>query len=564
MWKTPSCKLSTHLGVRVCERQFSVFSFVKQRSNLPEIKPETKVTKMPSRFGKYTRTGFRYALYATLGATVFFSYSLYRELHPSKRIPQTPTFPNGQPKKTLVVLGTGWGAVSLLQSLDTTMYNVVVISPRNYFLFTPLLTSTPMGTVNLKSIVEPIRAILGRSKGDVKFYEAQAIDVDPAQKKILVRSAVGDKNNNGNESISGDLKLPDHGVKNISYDYLVVSVGAESTTFNIPGVQENAYFMKEVTDAERVRARILDNIEKASFLPVGDTRRKQLLNFLVVGGGPTGVEFAAELQDFVKQDLKKWLPELSKEVKISLVEALPSILNMFDQSLIDYTQTLLKHENIDLKLNTMVKKVTKNSIVASNEGKEVEIPYGLLVWSTGNKPRVLTQKIMSKLEEQTDRRGLLINDNLQLLGAEDSIYALGDCTFHPGFVPTAQVAYQEGRYLAKTLEALFKVEQIKWELDNNQELPTKKIVRLQKELSKHESSIVAFQYSHMGTLAYIGSEKAIADLNIAGSQYKLSGGPLLYWFWKSVYLTMCISLRNRVMVTADWINAYIFGRDSSV
>ena len=222
----------------------------------------------------------------------------------------------------------------------------------------------------------------------------------------------------------------------LKYDYLVVGVGAQPTTFGIPGVYEHASFLKEIPDAQDIRTKIMNNIEKAATLSPNDPERKRLLSFVVVGGGPTGVEFAAELQDYVDQDLSKWIPEISKEIKVTLVEALPNILNMFDKSLWQYAQDLFAKEKIDLKLKTAVKNVNDSTIVARCGDVDEIIPYGLLVWATGNAPRDVSTNLMNKLKEQDSKRGLLINDKLQLLGAEDSIWAIGDCTFYPGLFPT--------------------------------------------------------------------------------------------------------------------------------
>lgn len=494
-----------------------------------------------SRLKSFAKKTLKYSLLAGAAGSLVFSYAVYKELHPSPQIPQSPTFQNGSKRKNLVILGTGWGGVSLLQDLDTSLYNVIVISPRNYFLFTPLLPSTPVGTVDSKSIVEPIRSIARRTKGEVKYYEAEATDIDPVTKTISVKN---------NDSSKEDHK--------IDYDILVMSVGAASTTFNIPGVNEHAFFMKEISDAEKVRGKIIENIEQASLLKPDDPQRSKLLNFIVVGGGPTGVEFAAELQDFIKQDLSKWLPDISKEVNVSLIEALPNILNMFDNSLVKYTQDFIKNENVNLRLNTMVNKVDDEYITAKCNGELVQIPYGLLVWATGIKPNDLTVKLMKQLPEQTERRGLLINDKLQLLGSEDSIYALGDCTFHKGCAPTAQVAHQEGQYLAKVLNIRHEIDQVNYILQSTTDQAN--IKRLNKKLNHLSSKIKDFSYVHMGTMAYIGSDKAIVDL----PNYKLSGGTFVFWIWRSAYLSMCISLRNRIMVTVDWIKLYFLGRNSSV
>lgn len=495
------------------------------------------------KIGKYTLLSTAGSL---LAGTAYVSYKLYREKNPAPQKPQSANFDNGSPRKTLVILGSGWGSISLLKNLDTTLYNVVVVSPRNYFLFTPLLPSTPVGTIELKSIVEPVRSIARRAPGEVTYYEAEALDVDPVDKTVKIRSLNGSA-----ENAESTLK----------YDYLVVGVGAQPTTFGIPGVFENASFLKEIPDAQEIRVKVMNNIEKASTLPVSDPERKRLLNFVVVGGGPTGVEFAAELQDYIDEDLSKWMPSLSKELNVTLVEALPNILNMFDKSLIQYAEDLFKETKINLRTNTMVKNVTPTTITAKCGDEIEDIPYGVLVWATGNAPREVSKNLMAKMESQNSRRGLLINDKLQLLGAEDSIWAIGDCTFYPGLFPTAQVAHQEGEYLATVLKKQYKIDQLNWHMVQNSNAAEN--TKLQSKVDKLTAQVKPFKYNHQGALAYIGSEKAIADLAVGESMYQLAGS-FTFLFWKSAYLNMCMSFRNRVLVALDWCKVSFFGRDSSV
>lgn len=574
-----STKVTYQIGIKNTRRYLHSTIFLKNKrfpltdagnlknsaTNVKDLKDPNKHSSVKSKLKSFSK----FVLYGLIFGTGYLGYNIYRESHPSKQSPQSTSLDDGSPRKTLVILGTGWGAVSLLQKLDSSLYNVIVISPRNYFLFTPLLTSTPMGTINLKSIMEPIRSIMRRSKSNIVFHEAWANDVDPVNKKIIITPVNKNKHNND--------ETPD--TIEISYDYLVVSVGAESTTFNIPGVNENAIFLKEVEDSQRIRDRILKNIEKATFLKPNDPQRSNLLNFVIVGGGPTGVEFAADLKDFVDQDLTKTMPDIASDIRVSLIEGLPNILNMFDKSLIEYTQDFLKFEKkIDLRLNTMVKTVEPDYLVAkTKDGKEAKIPFGVLVWSTGIRANPLCQKIASHLPKvQTEKRGLLINDKLQLLGAEDSIFAVGDCTFHPGLVPTAQVAHQEGVYLAKTFKTMAMINQLDWQIknqkqqlllnknnkvDNDNTSIKKHLDLMNKNLQNLKKQIVDFKYLHKGTLAYIGSDKAIIQLNYLGNDYKFSGGSYVFWLWKYAYLSMCVSLRNRVMVTTDWISTYIFGRD---
>jgi NADH:ubiquinone reductase (non-electrogenic) len=174
------------------------------------------------------------------------------------------------PKRRLIVLGSGFAGFSLVKSVDTASYDVAIVSPRNHFLFTPLLPSTTVGTIEFRSIIEPIR---GARKG-IEYYQASCTSVDPQRNVIGCRHAVDER----------EFSLP--------YDVLVIAVGAENNTYGIPGVAEHALFLRELADARAIRQRIIECFERASIPEMEESERSSLLRFLVVGGGPTGVEFA--------------------------------------------------------------------------------------------------------------------------------------------------------------------------------------------------------------------------------------------------------------------------------
>ncbi|KAL9102470.1 MAG: hypothetical protein Q9187_009120 [Circinaria calcarea] len=297
---------------------------------------------------------------------------------------------------------------------------------------------------------------------------------------------------------------------------------------------------------------------------------------VVVGGGPTGVEFAGELQDFFEQDLKKWVPDITDDFHVTLVEALPNVLPMFSKQLIDYTESTFKEESISIRTKTMVKKVTDKYIEAEFTGpdgkKQLEkIPYGLLVWATGNAVRPVVKDLMSQIPAQKDsRRGLTVNEYLVVNGTEN-VWAVGDCAI-ANYAPTAQVASQEGAFLARLFNSLAKTEVINAELAQLSVAQAKAtgeerneifnhIKALQKQL-RRTKQIGPFEYSHQGSLAYIGSERAVADISWLSGNFA-SGGTLTYLFWRSAYLSMCFSTRNRVLVIVDWLKAKMFGRDVS-
>jgi NADH:ubiquinone reductase (non-electrogenic) len=511
----------------------------------------------PRRRFRLLRWTWRLTYLSAFAGLGYIGYGIYEMRNPADQPDPDPS------KKTLVVLGTGWGAVSLLKKLDTENYNVIVVSPRNYFLFTPLLPSCTVGTIEHRSIMEPIRNFLRHKKAAVKYYEAEATKIDYEKRIVYI---------NDDSEIKGESSQTE-----VPFDMLVVGVGAENATFGIPGVRENGLFLKEVGDAQRIRARIMDCCETATFKDQSDDEKKRLLHMVVVGGGPTGVEFAGELQDFFHSDLKKWLPEIKDNFHVTLVEALPNVLPMFSKQLIDYTEKTFKEETITIRTKTMVKNVTDKYIEAESngpDGKKVleRIPYGLLVWATGNALRPLVKDLINQIPAQKDsRRGLAVNEYLVVKGTEN-VWAVGDCAV-ANYAPTAQVAAQEGAFLARMFNNMAKTQEIDAQLAElslaQEKAPGKeardKIFNEIKELQKRlrrVKQIGPFEYSHQGSLAYIGSEKAVADISWFSGNIA-SGGTVTYIFWRSAYLSMCFSTRNRVLVIMDWVKAKVFGRDVS-
>ncbi|KAJ5499572.1 FAD-dependent pyridine nucleotide-disulfide oxidoreductase [Penicillium expansum] len=394
--------------------------------------------------------------------------------------------------------------------------------------------------------MEPIRNILRHKKASVQFYEAEATKIDYEKRVVYISD---------DSEIKGDISHTE-----VPFDMLVIGVGAENATFGIPGVRENSCFLKEVGDAQNIRKRIMDCIETACFKDQTEDEVKRLLHMVVVGGGPTGVEFAGELKDFFNDDLKKWIPEIKDNFHVTLVEALPNVLPMFSKQLIEYTESTFKEEEISIRTKTMVKKVTDKYIQAEvtkpDGSKELEtIPYGLLLSGP----------------PAESRRGLAVNEYLVVNGTEN-VWAVGDCAI-ANYAPTAQVAGQEGAFLGRLFNTMAKTEALEQELETLSERQAQakgdeernqifdEIRERQKQLRRNKQ-IGPFQYSHQGSLAYIGKERAVADISWLSGNIA-SGGTMTYLFWRSAYLSMCFSTRNRVLVCVDWVKARLFGRDVS-
>lgn len=309
----------------------------------------------------------------------------------------------------------------------------------------------------------------------------------------------------------------------------------------------------------------MDCIETACFKDQTEEEVKRLLHMVVVGGGPTGVEFAGELKDFFNDDLKKWIPEIKDNFHVTLVEALPNVLPMFSKQLIDYTESTFKEEEISIRAKTMVKKVTDKYIQAEvtkpDGSKELEtIPYGLLVWATGNAVRSVVRDLMSQIPAQAEsRRGLAVNEYLVVNGTEN-VWAVGDCAI-ANYAPTAQVAGQEGAFLGRLFNTMAKTEALEQELETLSERQSQakgaeernqifdEIRERQKQLRRNKQ-IGPFQYSHQGSLAYIGKERAVADISWLSGNIA-SGGTMTYLFWRSAYLSMCFSSKFHVLSNTD-------------
>jgi NADH:ubiquinone reductase (non-electrogenic) len=405
-------------------------------------------------------------------------------------------------KKNLIILGTGFAALSLLRKIDPKKFNITLVSPRNHFLFTPLLPSTTVGTIEFRSIIEPIRT----QRKPITFYQARCISIDANRRLIECVSVVD------NRSFS------------LEFDFLAITVGAVSNTFGIPGVERHALFLKELGDARRIRRHIIQNFEQASIPGLPEDERRRLLHFVVVGGGPTGVEFAAEMHDFLTDDLKDSYKPLVADVRITLLEATNKILSTFDKKLSTYALQLFQRQRINVRIDSIVTGVLEREI-RLRDG--TAIPYGLLVWSTGN-----TQTpFVSELPFAKDPTGRLATDSYFRITGTTNIFAAGDCATVEGknFPATAQVAMQAGKYIGTHLNAI---------VDGRNPNP--------------------FTYKHFGMLAYVGSNRALADLP------KLKGKGFSTWlFWRSAYLTRLVSTKNKILVLFDWVKTFLFGRDVS-
>ncbi|KNC86491.1 hypothetical protein SARC_01362 [Sphaeroforma arctica JP610] len=411
----------------------------------------------------------------------------------------------------------------------------------------------PQCAVDTRCIIEPIREYCRRSNAKhAIFYEAECLHIDEKNNKIKCK-----RTPQGVYSEKGPWNEFE-----LDYDYLVVATGTQSATFGIPGVKENALFMKVATDGRKLRGRIIDSLESAN-IP-GATDLQSLLHFVVVGGGPTGVECAAELHDFVANEVKEFFPDLADKVSITLIEALPHVLSMFSKSLVEYAEQKFHRDSIDVLTRTLVTKVDETHVYVKNleSGETSKMPYGTLLWASGIATRPVIAELIKNLGEEAGQkspRALSVDGHMKVLGTRN-IFALGDCAFM-NLPPTAQVAAQQvaccgftGKYLGRLIR----------KGRNAMIGDTKNGTH---EFDSYVENAEEFNYNHMGAFAYLGDNAAIADFSTkadaAGGILGTSAGTTTYFLWRSVYFSKLLSFRNRVLLGVNWVFTEIFGRDTS-
>ncbi|KAK2054379.1 FAD/NAD(P)-binding domain-containing protein [Colletotrichum caudatum] len=466
--------------------------------------------------------------------------------------------PTERKRERVVVLGSGWAGYAFARELDPKKYERILISPRSYFVFTPLLASTSVGTLEFRTILEPVRRLNLDS-----FHEAWADDIDFSKKLIRVEK-VTSEDATSRTLPTRQLHRPKGELIDVPYDKLVISVGAYSQTFGIEGVKEYASFLRDIGDARSIRLRVLQCFEKADWPTTTDEQRRKMLHFAIVGGGPTGIEFAAELHDLIHDDLSKLYPHLMEFVAITIYDIAPKVLPMFEQQLASYAEDLFRRQGIKVKTEHHLQRIRPDEDDAHNtlklkikEHGDEEVGAGIVVWSTGLMQNPLIQKIVKKELRnpaaaaegkggetvevlKAERSGGIVTDSRLRVRLDDpkdgkavlpDVYSLGDCSvLETGALPaTAQVASQQAVYLAKTLNE---------EADDRRSKP--------------------FKFRNLGTMAYLGSWRAIHQ----SSADELKGRAA-WILWRCAYLTKSMSIRNKILVPVYWFITWVFGRGIS-
>jgi NADH dehydrogenase len=400
--------------------------------------------------------------------------------------------------KKVVIIGAGFGGLSAAKKLAIGEFQLTIVDKTNHHLFQPLLYQVATAALSPGDIANPIRSVFSEQK-NVEVLLGEVTSIEKQNKTVQF---------NGSR---------------IEFDYLIIATGSRHSYFGKDNWEKYAPGLKTVNDALKIRERILLSLEAAE-KEKDPEKRQKYLNFVIIGGGPTGVELAGAISEIVNKNLISDFRNIDASMtKVYMVEALPKILSSYPDELSQHALDDLKKLDVEVLLNQKVVDINENGV---NVGERF-IETSNILWAAGNE----VSPLIRTLEVETDKSGrAIVNDDLTI-NKYENIFIIGDAAavkndkgeYLPGIAP---VAMQQGRYVAKIIS---------------------------KNLSS--SSRVKFKYKDRGMMATIGKAKAVALIK----DFKFTG--VFAWLlWSIVHVLFLISFRNRLRVMAEWIWYYITNR----
>ena len=400
-------------------------------------------------------------------------------------------------QKRVVIIGGGFGGLKLARKLAKQDFQVVLLDKNNYHQFQPLFYQVATAGLEPSAISFPFRKVFQQLDNVfIRLVEVTAVN----KEESLVESSIGD----------------------ISYDFLVVAIGADTNFFGNANIAANSLPMKSIAEALAIRNKILQNYEDA--LSISDAQEQQAyMNIVVVGGGPTGVEVAGTLAEMKKHILPKDFPELQfDKMQIHLLEASPKLLaNLSEKS----------SEKSKKYLDALGVKVTLNARVKDYDGEHISMEDGssintkTLIWAAG----VIANTLKGIPSEALVRGNRIKVDRFNKVEGCDNIFALGDVAFMTeeayanGHPQVAQVAMQQGENLAQNLVRIAQGKELK-----------------------------PFTYKDLGSMATVGRNLAVVDLPFMKTQ-----GFFAWLIWMFVHLMSIVGTKNRLLIFINWAWNYI-------
>jgi NADH dehydrogenase/putative oxidoreductase len=412
---------------------------------------------------------------------------------PSLRGMRTVSY-EGMPR--VVIIGGGFGGIAVARALRHASCQVTLIDRRNYFLFQPLLYQVATAGLSPADIAGPIRALF-RDQPSVRVILGEVTDVDAAMREVILRDA------------------------RVAYDYLVVATGARHSYFGHDEWAPFAPGLKQIDDATSIRSRLLFAFEQAE--TAGSTEmQREMLTFVIVGGGPTGVELAGAIAELARHGLSREFRAIDPSMaRVILMQSGPRILPAFPESLSREAAAALTGLGIEVLTGSAVQRIDDGGVVASGR----RLSAGNVFWAAG----VMASPAAQWLKAEADQAGRVkVAEDLSVPGLPE-VFAIGDTALSNGWdgkpVPgLAPAAKQQGRYVASVVKARI----------GGRPPPT------------------PFRYRHAGSLATIGRKAAVADFG----WLRLSGA-LAWWVWGVVHILFLSGMRNRVVVALEWFWAYL-------
>ena len=419
-------------------------------------------------------------------------------------------------RKKVIIVGGGFGGLHAAKALRKADVDVTIVDRRNFHLFQPLLYQVATGGLSPANIAAPIRSMFRKQK-NTSVVLGEVVAVDPSEKTIEVQSVE-----------SGESDIQSH---TLNYDWLIVAAGATHSYFGNDDWEDIAPGLKTIEDATEIRRRVLAAFEAAE-VETDVNRRDELLTFVVIGGGPTGVELSGAISELAQHTLRYDFRNIDPiHAKVILVEGEERVLSHFVESLSAKAEASLKRLKIDLRLGTHVTSIRPDGVTLKKkaDGSETDIATRTVLWAAGVAGVPLGRTLAEATGIEVARGGRVpIQADLTIEGHPE-IFVIGDLSSFkdkdgkplPG---VAQVAMQQGTYASRSI------------LNQLNGQPKSK----------------PFSYSDKGSLATIGRSKAIADLG-----FMRFSGFFAWLLWLLVHIVTLAKFHNRILVLTQWGWNYI-------
>ena len=400
-------------------------------------------------------------------------------------------------KHKIIIIGAGFGGISLAKSLRNNNIEILLIDQNNYHNFQPLMYQIATGGLEPYSIAYPVRRIF-RNRDNIRFRMTKVKSVDTDEKKI--KTSVG----------------------SFKYDHLIIATGSRSNFYNFDSIKNILFPLKSIPDALNMRSFIFQNLEK-SLTKQSDESLEEILNIAIVGGGPAGIELAGALAEMKQYVIPKDFPDLDiSKLSINLYQSAPKLLKTMSEEASEKTLDYLKNLGINVFLNSRVINYDGDKLSLSDGSS---FPTDTLIWTAG----VKGAPIKGLPKKAIDKSGRILVDSFNRVMYSESIFAIGDVASHVteenprGLPMLAPVAKQQGKLLAKNINRLI-----------------------------NKKPISPFEYKNRGVMATIGRKKAVVDLPTWKTQ-----GSFAWFLWMFVHIMSLVGFRNKFVAVFDWIANYL-------